>query len=85
MVNKRSLLPTQLNDGNLKDKTYYPADFSSLVTLSLSLFLTMRAMTAMAARMREYQYLVTKLVRVMMLFSEKSSSRKVKRGPRGST
>ena len=37
VVNKRSLLPTQLNDGNLKDKTYYPADFSSLVTLSLSL------------------------------------------------
>ena len=36
VVNKRSLLPTQLNDGNLKDKTYYPADFSSLVTLSLS-------------------------------------------------
>ena len=42
-------------------------------------------MTAMAARMREYQYLVTKLVRVMMLLSEKRSSRSVKRGPRGST
>lgn len=42
-------------------------------------------MTAMPARMREYQYLVTKLVRVMMLLSEKRSSRSVKRGPRGST
>ena len=39
----------------------------------------------MPARMREYQYLVTKLVRVMMLLSEKRSSRSVKRGPRGST
>ena len=45
----------------------------------------MRAMTAMAARMREYQYLVTKLVRVMMLLSEKRSSRNVRRGPKGST
>ena len=45
----------------------------------------MRAMTARAARMTEYQYLVMKLLRVMMLVSENKSSRRVNSGPRGST
>ena len=45
----------------------------------------MSAMTARAARMTEYQYLVMKLLTVMMLLSEKRSSRRVSRGPSGST
>ena len=45
----------------------------------------MRAMTAMAARMREYQYLVTKLVRFMMLLSENRGSRSVRRGHKESS
>ena len=45
----------------------------------------MSAITATAANITEYQYFVMKLVRFLMLFSEKRISWRVRSGPRGST
>ena len=54
--------------------------------MSLSLIiLTISAITATAARMTEYQYLVMKFLRSSMLPSENKMSCRVRRGPSGST
>ena len=45
----------------------------------------MRAMTAIAAKMTEYQYFTMNLLSAAMLLSESRRRLNVKSGPRGST
>ena len=63
----------------------YKEKSQRLLSLIILIILTISAMTATAASMTEYQYLVMKFTRSAMLLSEKRMSCRVRRGPRGST